>query len=200
MLGVIANQVAVSLENAKMYRQMEMMATTDGLTGLGNHRTFQEKLTDLLGRADRHGLKLSMILTDVDHFKKVNDTYGHPVGDQVLRGVAKVLGESVRKIDVVARYGGEEFAILMEGTDAAGAQLLAERIRQDVARAVFQSDQGPFSVTLSVGIASVPDDAREKHVLVERADQALYHAKHSGRNRTVSYSQFVAARAARRAG
>jgi len=200
MLGVIANQVAVSLVNAKMYRQMEMMATTDGLTGLGNHRTFQEKLTDLLGRADRHGLKLSMILTDVDHFKKVNDTYGHPVGDQVLRGVAKVLGESVRKIDVVARYGGEEFAILMEGTDAAGAQLLAERIRQDVARAVFQSDQGPFSVTLSVGIASVPDDAREKHVLVERADQALYHAKHSGRNRTVSYSQFVAARAARRAG
>ena len=96
MLGVIANQVAVSLENAKMYKQMETMATTDGLTGLLNHRTFQVRLADLLGRSERHGLKLAIILTDIDHFKKVNDTYGHPVGDEVLRRVAKVLGDSVQ--------------------------------------------------------------------------------------------------------
>src|SRR6185503_13899290 len=146
MLGVIANQVAVSLENAKMYKQMVTMATTDGLT---NHRTFQERLADLLGRAERHGLKLALILTDIDHFKRVNDTYGHPVGDQVIKRVAKVLADSVRKIDVVARYGGEELAVIMEGADAAGAAQLAERIRLDVAKQSIQAEQGAFSVTLS---------------------------------------------------
>jgi diguanylate cyclase (GGDEF)-like protein len=199
MLGVIANQVAVSLENAKMYRQMERLATTDGLTGLTNHRTFQEKLSDLLGRCQRHGLKMALVLTDIDHFKKVNDTHGHPVGDQVLKGVAKVVSDGVRKIDVVARYGGEEFAIVMEGTDAEGAKILAERIREEVIRQTFQSDQGAFSVTLSLGIAEFPGDGQDKQTLVERADQALYHAKHHGRNRSVTYRTFVAERAARRA-
>jgi diguanylate cyclase (GGDEF)-like protein len=199
MLGVIGNQVAVSLENAKMYRQMERLATTDGLTGLTNHRTFQEKLADLLGRCQRHGLKMSLILTDIDHFKKVNDTYGHPVGDQVLRGVAKLVGEMVRKIDVVARYGGEEFAILMEGTDAEGALILAERIREEVKKLEFSSERGTFSVTLSLGLADFPDDAPDKEALVERADQALYHAKHGGRDRSVTFRAFTAARAARKA-
>ncbi|MBI4511718.1 MAG: diguanylate cyclase [Deltaproteobacteria bacterium] len=199
MLGVIANQVAVSLANAKMYRQMEMMATTDGLTGLLNHRTFQERLADFLGRSERHGLRLALILTDIDHFKNVNDTYGHPVGDHVLKGVARVLQESVRKIDVVARYGGEEFAIIMEGADPVGAQQLAERIRQDVSKVVFQSDKGTFQVTLSLGVAGVPDDAKEKQHLIERADQALYHAKHNGRNRSVTFQQFQAERVSRKA-
>jgi diguanylate cyclase (GGDEF)-like protein len=198
MLGVIANQVAVSLQNAMMYRQMETMATTDGLTGLYNHRTFQEKFAEMLGRAERHKLHLAIILTDVDHFKKVNDTYGHPVGDIVLKKVAQVLAESVRKIDVVARYGGEEFAVILEGTDAAGAQNLAERIRADIAKQVFQSDKGPFSVTMSLGIACTPEDGAEKHVLIEHADQALYFAKHNGRNRSVTYAQFLAERAKKR--
>lgn len=198
MLGVIANQVAVSLTNARMYRQMETMATTDGLTGLSNHRTFQERLTEMLGRAERHGLKLAMILCDIDHFKKVNDTFGHPMGDQVLKGVARVLEGSVRKIDVVARYGGEEFAIILSDTDAAGAQTLAERIRVDVSKQTFLSEKGNVQVTLSLGIAGVPDDAKEKQMLVERADQALYHAKHNGRDRTVSYQEFHTERNARR--
>jgi len=198
MLGVIANQVAVSLENAKMYKQMETMATTDGLTGLVNHRTFQVRLTDLLGRSERHGLPLALILTDIDHFKKVNDSYGHPVGDEVLRRVAKVVQESVRKVDIAARYGGEEFAVVLDGADAAGAVQLAERIRADVAKQVMQSEKGTFSVTISLGIATVPGDATEKHALVERADQALYHAKHNGRNRTITYTQFRDERASRR--
>src|SRR5262249_21064445 len=200
MLGVIANQVAVSLENAKMYRQMETMATTDGLTGLLNHRTFQVRLAEMLSRAERHGHKLALILTDIDFFKKINDTYGHPVGDQVLSRVAKVLAETVRKIDVVARYGGEEFAVVMEGADAVGAQQLAERIRMDVGRQSFPSDQGAFHVTLSLGIAGVPADAQDKQSLIERADQALYFAKHNGRNRTVTYQQFLIERAGRRVG
>jgi two-component system cell cycle response regulator len=195
MLGVIANQVAVSLENAKMYGQMETMATTDGLTGLLNHRTFQSQLTDMLGRAERHNIKLAVMLTDVDHFKKVNDTYGHPVGDQVLKKVAAICQEKVRKIDVVARYGGEEFAIVLEGTDAAGALALAERVRIDIGKQVFQSDKGPFSVTISLGIAGYPGDAKEKQQLIERADQALYFAKHNGRNRSVTYEQMLVERA-----
>jgi diguanylate cyclase (GGDEF)-like protein len=181
-----------------MYRQMETMATTDGLTGLLNHRTFQVRLADMLSRAERHGHKLALILTDIDFFKKINDTYGHPVGDQVLQRVSKVLADSVRKIDVVARYGGEEFAIVMEGADAAGAQLLAERIRLDVAKQAFPSDQGAFHVTLSLGIAGVPTDAQDKQALIERADQALYCAKHGGRNRTVTYQQFLIERTQRR--
>jgi diguanylate cyclase (GGDEF)-like protein len=197
MLGVIANQVAVSLENAKMYRQMETMATTDGLTGLLNHRTFQDRLTEMLGRAERLGTKLCIMLTDVDHFKKVNDTYGHPVGDQVLKRVAQVCQDKVRKIDIVARYGGEEFAIVLEGTDAAGAQQLAERVRIDVGKQVFQSEKGTFGVTLSLGVACYPHDAKEKHVLIERADQALYFAKHNGRNRAVTYEQLLAERSAK---
>ncbi|HMC94626.1 MAG TPA: sensor domain-containing diguanylate cyclase, partial [Polyangia bacterium] len=126
MLGVIANQVAISMQNARMYEVVEEQATTDGLTGLVNHRTFQERFTAMLGRADRRTFAVSLLLTDIDHFKKVNDTYGHPTGDEVLRRVAVILKASARKIDIVARYGGEEFAIVLEGTDRAGALQLAE--------------------------------------------------------------------------
>jgi diguanylate cyclase (GGDEF)-like protein len=185
MLGVIANQVAISLQNAHMYQALEEQATTDGLTGLVNHRTFQERFSAMLGRADRHKFPVSLILTDIDHFKKVNDTHGHPIGDEVLRRVAAILGASARKIDIVARYGGEEFAIVLEATDRAGARQLAERIRSDVAKQQFKSAKGSFQVTLSLGVASYPEDASAKEVVIARADESLYAAKHAGRNRTV---------------
>jgi two-component system cell cycle response regulator len=185
MLGVIANQVAISLQNGRMYQLLEEQATTDGLTGLVNHRTFQERFSAMLGRADRHKFKVALLLTDIDHFKKINDSYGHPVGDQVLGRVASILKASARKIDIVARYGGEEFAIVLEGTDRAGARQLAERIRQEVSEAQFESAKGAFSATLSLGVAVYPDDARVKQEVIARADQALYAAKHGGRNRTV---------------
>jgi two-component system cell cycle response regulator len=188
MLGVIANQVAISMQNARMYEVVEEQATTDGLTGLVNHRTFQERFSSMLGRADRRSFAVSMLLTDIDHFKKVNDTYGHPTGDEVLRRVAVILKASARKIDIVARYGGEEFAIVLEGTDRAGALQLAERIRQEVAQQSFASPQGAFQVTLSIGVACYPDDARDKTEIIARADQSLYAAKHGGRNRTVCYA------------
>jgi diguanylate cyclase (GGDEF)-like protein len=185
MLGVIANQVAISLQNGRMYQVLEEQATTDGLTGLVNHRTFQERFSAMLGRADRHKFKVSLILTDIDHFKKINDTYGHPTGDQVLKRVAAILKASARKIDIVARYGGEEFAIVLEGTDRQGARMLAERIRQEVGQQSFESAKGPFAATLSLGVSVYPDDARAKQEIISRADQALYAAKHGGRNRTV---------------
>jgi diguanylate cyclase (GGDEF)-like protein len=191
MLGVIAVQVATSLQNAMMYKKMETMATTDGLTGLTNHRTFQERFANLLERSARHGQKAAMLLLDIDHFKRVNDTYGHPVGDEVIRQVAKVLARAVRVIDIPARYGGEEFAVVLESTDLAGAVTLAERIRDDVSKIEVATDKGSLKVTTSIGVAGFPDDAREQPALIEYADQALYQAKQGGRNRVVCYRDFA---------
>jgi diguanylate cyclase (GGDEF)-like protein len=185
MLGVIANQVAVSVHNGQMYAQMEDMATTDGLTGLVNHRTFQDRFSEMLARSERSDKPVTLLLTDIDHFKSVNDTYGHPVGDAVLRAVSKVLQQQARTVDVVARYGGEEFALVLEDTDGQGALILAERIREEVGALEHPSDQGPFSCNLSLGVASYPSDGKHKQLLIERADQALYHAKEHGRNQTV---------------
>ncbi|MBK9030660.1 MAG: sensor domain-containing diguanylate cyclase [Myxococcales bacterium] len=194
MLSVIATQVAVSLQNGLLYKRMETMATTDGLTGLTNHRTFQDRFAQLLDRGARHGHAASLLLCDVDFFKKVNDGYGHPVGDEVLRRVARVLAEVARKIDIVARYGGEEFAVVLDGTSAEQARAVADRIRLEVAKIVVDTEKGPLSVTMSVGVASFPEDSRERAVLIERSDHALYHAKHSGRNQVVTYAQFAASR------
>jgi two-component system, cell cycle response regulator len=195
MLAVIANQVAVSLQNGFLYKKMETMATTDGLTGLTNHRTFQSRFEDLLQRAQRHGHKVALLLCDVDHFKKVNDGYGHPVGDEVLRRVARVLQEVPRKIDIPARYGGEEFAVLLDGVDMAQAKAVAERIRIEISKVVVDTEKGPLSVTESVGVSVFPDDGRDRATLIERADLALYHAKHTGRNRVVTWPEAQAAKA-----
>ena len=112
-----------------MYQTMEAMATTDALTGLKNRRVSSRAPGELLRRADRHGGPVTLLLCDIDHFKKINDTYGHPIGDQVLRRVAQVVQAQVRTIDIAARYGGEEFVVVLDSTDQAGGRLLAERIR-----------------------------------------------------------------------
>ncbi len=194
MLAVIANQVAVSLQNGFLYKKMETMATTDGLTGLTNHRTFQQRFEDLLQRAQRHNHKVALLLCDVDHFKKVNDNYGHPIGDEVLRRVARVLQEVPRKIDIPARYGGEEFAVILDNVDVAQAKAVAERIRIEISKVVVETEKGPLSVTESIGVSAFPDDGRDRAALIERADLALYHAKHSGRNRVVTWAEAQAAK------
>ena len=197
MLAVIANQVAIALQNGFLYKKMETMATTDGLTGLTNHRTFQTRFEDLLQRAQRHGHKVALLLCDVDHFKKVNDTYGHPVGDEVLRRVARVLQEVPRKIDIPARYGGEEFVVILDNVDVAQAKAVAERIRIEISKVVVETDKGPMSVTESIGVAAFPEDGGDRATLIERADLALYHAKHTGRNRVVTWAEAQAAKAPR---
>lgn len=189
MLEVIAIQAAQAVLRAQLYEQMEKMATTDGLTNLFNHRTFQTKADEALAQSRRYGRKCALILTDIDHFKSVNDTYGHPTGDMVLRGVAKLLRAQARDTDIVARYGGEEFVIVMPETDAQGARIIAERIREAVQAEVFQTEMGPLKVTLSLGIATAPDDSTEKQALIDLADQCLYHAKHHGRNQSVTVAQ-----------
>ncbi len=183
----------LALSNRRMFEKMERMATTDGLTGLTNHRTFQDRAAEALQRSIRYKKPLGLILTDIDHFKNVNDTYGHPVGDEVIRQVSAVLKQQARTTDVVARYGGEEFAVVMEETDAQGGLMVAERIRQAVQKIVVQTEMGPLKVTISLGVSSYPTHGHEKHILIERADQALYTAKHSGRNRAVIASSPTAA-------
>jgi diguanylate cyclase (GGDEF)-like protein len=191
MLRVIGHQVAVSLQNADMYRQMEERATTDGLTGLTNRRAFQERLAHLHALAERTGQKFSLILTDIDHFKSINDTYGHPVGDAVLRNVAAVLASRSRKVDIVARYGGEEFVLVLPDTDGEGAAHFANKLREEIAAQVMTSEHGPFHITMSMGVAEYPPDGRDRQELVQHADEALYYCKEHGRNRVTRWAQMA---------
>jgi diguanylate cyclase (GGDEF)-like protein len=189
ILQTFANLVAVFVMNAKMYQKLEELARTDPLTQLYNHRVFQEELDKKLKRTERLKKKLSLILTDIDHFKNINDTYGHPVGDNVLSSVARIFSLRIREIDLCARYGGEEFAIIMEETDSNGAYTLAERLRRDISKEKYNTLTEEFSVTISLGIATYPTDAKTKKELIQKADQALYWAKRNGRNQTVVYQK-----------
>jgi diguanylate cyclase (GGDEF)-like protein len=164
------------------------MAATDGLTGLFNHRKFQEELADEFKRMKRFAEPISLVLADIDYFKKVNDTYGHPVGDLVLKGVASVIRETIRDIDIPARYGGEEFAVVLPGTSGEGAKNIAERLRRKVKENPFSANGRQIEVSVSIGIATSPSDAKSKEELIEKADQALYYAKHNGRDQSMLWS------------
>jgi diguanylate cyclase (GGDEF)-like protein len=168
-------------------KRLAELAMTDGLTGLVNRRRLDELLENEAARAVRYGLSYSLILADVDHFKRVNDTYGHVGGDRVLQVIAARLKEQVRTIDQVARYGGEEMAVLAIGSDASAGAVLAERLRRAVAASPVALDSGEqVSVTISIGVAaSTPDHRLTPTALIEEADAALYTAKRNGRNRVV---------------
>ena len=181
-LQALANQVAVSLANARAVRQLEELATTDGLTGCLNKRAFLDQLGQKLMAAQRFGRKLSLIVTDLDHFKTVNDTYGHATGDRVLQELGRVLKRMKRETDLVARFGGEEFCVLCEETDARGARLLAERVREELAGTELQTELGALKVTASLGVATFPDHAKSAEELFSQGDRALYEAKNRGRN------------------
>ena len=200
MIEVIAIQAAQAVLRAQFFEQMEKMAITDGLTGVLNHRTFQAKADEALAQAKRYGRHCSIVLVDVDHFKSVNDTYGHPAGDRVLQGVARILKQQARDTDIVARYGGEEFVIVMPETDARGARVIAERIRECVGSSPFSTEVGPLRVTVSLGLATYPADGPEKKLLIDLADQALYQAKRQGRNRSLMAAQLRGTWRAQRTG
>jgi two-component system cell cycle response regulator len=182
-LEVLASHLAVSLSNARMVQKLETMATTDGMTGLLNKRAMLEQASQKVAAASRFGRKLSLLVTDIDFFKKVNDTYGHDVGDQVIKGLGEILKKQMRTTDVVARFGGEEFVVLCEQTDEQGAVQLAERIREELGKTVFHSPIGPLSVTCSLGVATFPEAGGKWDDLFKAADEALYASKRSGRNK-----------------
>lgn len=162
-------------------KQLQHLAITDVVTGLRNHRFFQEVLNSEVERSQRHNRKLSLIMTDIDHFKKFNDSFGHPEGDRALALVGQILQQEVRTVDTVARYGGEEFAIVLPETDLAQTKEVCERLRQAIESA---DTLGPDKrLTISLGAAEYRIDEPTQS-LIERADQALYKSKNSGRNRS----------------
>jgi len=184
LLTLFANQAAVLIENANLYENMERLATTDGLTGLYVHRHFQEALDGELRRAKRFQRPLSVLMMDIDHFKVLNDKYGHQTGDYVLREVAQlVMRVGRRKDDILGRYGGEEFIAALIETPKRGALRAAERFRTAVQDHQFSYKGKQMAVTISIGVANYPDDADTREALIRIADECLYFAKNSGRNR-----------------
>ena len=179
----LAGHAAIALENARLHRMVERQALVDGLTGLANRRHLDQELVSNLARAERAGGSLSLILGDLDDFKRVNDEYGHACGDTVLREFAALMNEVVREGDTAGRWGGEEFALLLPDTTIDGAQRVAERLRQALEEQVILSPEGdPLRVTVSLGVASFPD-LEGRAELVAAADEALYRAKRAGKNR-----------------
>jgi diguanylate cyclase (GGDEF)-like protein len=184
----LASQAAVSIENADLHETVQRQAVTDELTGLFNHRRFQEVMTIEVERSRRYGHQLGLIMLDIDDFKEVNDRYGHLQGDQVLREVARVLLDTSREIDEPARYGGEEMAVALPQTDLQGAALFAERLRGRIESLEIPvlEGEGVVKITASVGAAALaPPALADKDTLVRAADAALYRAKRLGKNRVV---------------
>jgi two-component system cell cycle response regulator len=186
--SLLAEKEALSKQLIEANSQLSRLASTDGLTGLANKRAFEEALQRDLSRADRDHTWLTIVISDIDFFKKVNDTYGHPVGDEVLRQVGKAFGSKLRGGDLAARYGGEEFILILPGSNSIGGKIAAERLRRGIEELKLVGPNGPFSVTSSFGVASVcgPGCAGSVSDLVVRADTALYAAKRGGRNRVVA--------------
>ncbi len=194
LLVALAFQSASSLENARLHSKSVEMATTDGLTGLANRRAFQVRLEEEVDRSERYQHPFTLIILDIDHFKKVNDTHGHPAGDVVLRELARLLKAAVRDVDFVARYGGEEFVILLPETGGTHVREIAERIRSRTAKTPVKLPDGKeISFTISLGVACYPSCGRTGPELVDRADQALYVAKQSGRDRVCLYRETLKA-------
>lgn len=191
MIKLIADLGALALQNHELFTELQNTANQDSLTNLSTKRFLNVRLGDLTHQAGLNHTPLSAIILDIDHFKRLNDTYGHLVGDEVLKAVAATLRSQVRKDDIPARYGGEEFVIVLPETSKQDAVRIAEKIREAIEAQPFPLKPGSpprrGEVTLSGGVASFPEDATSSTELIGAADQALYSAKEGGRNRIVAY-------------
>ncbi|MBI4702761.1 MAG: diguanylate cyclase [Deltaproteobacteria bacterium] len=196
LLEVLASHVAVSLSNARMVRRLAEQATTDGMTGLLNKRALVEAAELKISAARRFGRRLSLVLCDLDHFKCINDTHGHDVGDMVIKELGRIQQRARRGTDAAGRFGGEEFVVVCEETDARGALLLAERIRAELGQTTFHAAAGPVRCTCSVGIATYPDAGTSWEELFKAADAALYHSKRTGRDKATVWSPALGQHAA----
>ena len=186
ILKLVQNQVAIVFDNARLYEAARRLAITDGLTDLYNHRFFHELFEKEYKRSDRYNTVFSLIMLDIDNFKKVNDTCGHLCGDEILKGLASLIKDCLRSIDIVGRYGGEEFAILLPETTGQEAVQTAERIRRSVEEHTFIGNGKGLRITVSQGVATYPSPGvQERFDVIAKADKALYGAKETGRNRVV---------------
>ena len=178
MVGQFASHAALALRNSWLLQQVQRLAETDGLTGLANRRTFETTLERELSRSARSGEPVTLVMVDIDHFKALNDHYGHQAGDEVLKLVAEVLASACRDFDTAARYGGEEFAVVLPACSSAESLVVAERLRTTIA-----SIKTIASITASAGVATFPTHAADPESLLKAADEALYESKRGGRNR-----------------
>lgn len=186
-LLIFADQAAVAIENARLFTRMEQLAVTDALTGIYNRRHFFDLAQREVDRSARFNEPLSFVMIDIDHFKKVNDTYGHSVGDVALQAVARECCRVIREVDVICRYGGEEFVVMLPETDQDCAFVVADRMRLAISSIKIPSPKGVVKVTASLGIASLGGECSGVEKLLDCADKALYQAKQSGRNRALVY-------------
>ncbi|OGX26375.1 MAG: hypothetical protein A3D10_08110 [Omnitrophica WOR_2 bacterium RIFCSPHIGHO2_02_FULL_48_11] len=182
-VAILGHQLALALRRIKLYEEVERLALTDSLTEVHTRRYFMERFEEELKRAHNRKTPLSLLMIDVDYFKRFNDQYGHMVGDQILHKIGMIIKENIRGIDIVGRYGGEEFVVVLPDTDRKGAGFVAERIRSATEATQIQAYDTVVSVTISIGLTVFPDDAESLSQLIEKADQSLYQAKSTGRNR-----------------
>lgn len=186
-LETLLSTLVYPLRNALNYRDALNQALSDPLTGLGNRAALDSALEHQWQMAQRYEQDLSVLMIDIDHFKKVNDDYGHDVGDLVIKTVAQSLGATTRQTDLCYRYGGEEFLVLLNKTSNLGSQIIAERIRENVNHLQLKTPEGkPLPVTVSIGVSHLKPGI-DKNTLVKHADDALYEAKHNGRNQVCLY-------------
>jgi diguanylate cyclase (GGDEF)-like protein/PAS domain S-box-containing protein len=189
LLTLFAQQATIAMRNAQLFAEAQHLATIDALTGLCNRRAFFEQVQREFERSRRYDHLLSLLMLDIDHFKQINDTYGHAAGDQVLRTVAYECRSLLRTLDIIGRYGGEEVIMALPETDEKNAQQVAERLRQHLAQTVVSADAHEVRISVSLGVATSNNvEQLTLEALINRADQALYAAKQSGRNRVVVWS------------
>ncbi len=182
-LDKLAKFASIAVENSRLYR----MATLDRMTGLYIHHYFKERLSEEIKRAERSDLPLTLIMADIDHFKNVNDTYGHQQGDIIIKEIAALIHQNIRSFDIASRYGGEEFAIILTDSDINTAYHIAERLRKKIEEHNFPAEKTPIRITISMGIAQYnPSIDKNEEMLLKRSDTALYAAKAQGRNRVIT--------------
>lgn len=186
---ILCHQFSLALRRVKLYEEIERTAITDSLTGLYTRRYTLERLDEEMTRSKTRQIKMALLMIDIDHFKNFNDRYGHLVGDQILREVGEIIKGSIREIDIPGRYGGEEFCIVLPDTDLNGAKYAAERIRSSTEERRITAYDANVRITVSVGIATYPTDARKRSELVDKADWTLYKAKKQGRNRVCAFGE-----------
>ncbi|HYM76641.1 MAG TPA: GGDEF domain-containing protein [Candidatus Dormibacteraeota bacterium] len=180
-LESVADICANSIQNAHYVERVKQLAYLDGLTGIFNRRFFELRIMEEIERARRYGTGMAVIMADIDQFKRLNDEFGHLLGDEVLRQVSSIFHQQVRKIDVVCRYGGEEFAVLLSQSNAQQALAVAEKLRRLVE--AWQFPGVPRTITISAGVAAFPTHGKTRDEMIRAADSGLYAAKQAGRNR-----------------
>lgn len=186
LIKMLTDNAAIAIENGLLHKRVEELAITDGLTSVYNHRYFKESLHKEIKRAERYNLTFSLLMFDIDDFKNINDLYGHPKGDEVLKGLSYIAKEVFqREIDVVARYGGEEFVVILPQTTKDRAAIVGEKFLSSVREKLSSLADLSEPVTISLGIASYPDDGATERDIIQSADNALYAAKKGGKDRIV---------------